>query len=138
MPSIYDVQIGQRFSFEVYPTSIIGNNFQDVRLEGILSARAAASYGVDIEALHANVYPTLPEGTVPNDPFQYSYIRIQYPSGEYGVIGIPWIRPESIVLSQGGKVMLTFDDKTQVDLDRILLALSSNGYRPDDVRVQAG
>jgi len=136
MPSIYDVQIGQRFSFEVYPTSVLGNNFQDVRLEGILSARAAASYGVDIEALHANVYPTLPEGTTPNDPFQYSYIRIQHASGEYGVIGIPWIRQDSIVISDGGKVVLTFNDKTQSDLDMILLALSSNGYRPDDIQVQ--
>lgn len=137
MPSIYDVQIGQRFSFEVYPTSIIGNNFQDVRLEGILSARAAASYGVDIEALHANVYPTLPQGSAPNDPFQYSYIRIQYPSGEYAVLGIPWIRQESIAISNGGKLTLSFEDKTQVDLDRILMALSSNGYRPDAVNVHS-
>jgi len=136
MPSIYDVQIGQRFSFEVYPTSIIGNNFQDVRLEGILSARAAASYGFDIEALHANVYPTPPQGSAPNDPFQYSYIRIQYPSGEYAIVGVPWIRQESIVISSGGTIHLTFDDKTQSDLDRILMALSSNGYRPDDVKVQ--
>lgn len=133
--SIYNVQIGQRFSFEVYPTAILGNNFRDVRLEGIISARTAASYGVDIEALHANVYPSLPPGTAPNDPFQYNYIRIQYPSGELAVLGIPWIRQETIQISTGGRVTLAFEDKTQADLDRILLALSSNGYRPDVVQV---
>ena len=132
---IYDVQINQRFSFEVYPTAVLGNNFKDVRLEGIISARTAAAYGADIEALHANVYPTLPAGTVPNDPFQYGYIRIQYPSGEFAILGIPWIRPDSIQLSTGGRITLSFEDKTQADLERMLLALSSNGYRPDDIKV---
>ncbi len=28
-----------------------------------------------------------------------------------------------------------FNDKTQTDLDRMLLALSSNGFRPDDVQI---
>ncbi len=82
MTSIYDIQIGQRFSFEVYPSAILGNNFQDVRLEGIVSARTAAAYGVDIQALHANVYPTLPAGMAPNDPIQYPYVRIQHQNGE--------------------------------------------------------
>lgn len=135
MPGIYEVQIGQRFSFEVYPTSILGNQFQDVRLEGILSARSAASYGVDIEALHANVYPTLPQGSTPNDPFVYGYIRIQYPSGEFAVLGIPWIRQDTIQIATGGRITLTFEDKTQADLDRMLLSLSSNGYRPDGINV---
>lgn len=133
--SIYNVQIGQRCSFEVYPTSVLGNNFNDVRLEGIISARTAASYGIDIQALHANVYPTLPAGTVPDDAFQYGYIRIQLPSGEFTVLGIPWIRSETVVISTGGKIVLTFEDKTQADLEKILLALSSNNFRPDGVEL---
>jgi len=136
MPSIYEVQIGQRFSFEVYPTAILGNHFRDVKLEGILSARSAASYGVDIAALHANVYPTLPSGSVQNDPFTYGYIRIQFPSGEFSVVGIPWIRQDTVQVASGGRIVLAFEDKTQVDLDRMLMALSSNGYRPDDIQVR--
>lgn len=135
MPSIYDVQIGQRFSFQVYPEAILGYRYQDVRLEGIISARTAVAYGFDIQALHANVYPSLPPGQVPNDPYQYNYVRIQHPSGEFEILGVPWIRPESIEISTGGRIVMSFDDKTQMDLDRILAALSSNGYRPDDVKV---
>lgn len=135
--SLLDVQLGQRFSFEVYPAAVLGNNFRDVRMEAMLNARTAASFGVDIQALHANVYPTLPEGSTPNDALQYNYIRVQYQSGEYAVIGVPWIRPESIVISAGGKLVLTFMDKTQTDIDRIMLALSSNGYRPDDIQTLA-
>lgn len=135
MPSIYDVTIGQRFSFEVYPVAVLGNAYKDVRLEAIVSARTAASYGVDIQALHANVYPSLPPGSTPNDPFQYNYVRIEHVSGEFEVIGIPWIRQETIEISAGGKITIVFNDKTSSDLDHILLALSSNGYSPDDIKV---
>lgn len=69
MTTIYDVRIGQRVSFEVYPAAVLGNNFKDVRLEGIISARTAASYGMDIQALHANVYPTLPRVRFPTTRF---------------------------------------------------------------------
>lgn len=134
MPSINDVQIDQRFSFEVYPASIIGNNFKDVKLDGIISARSATTFGVDIVSLHAQVYPTLPPGT-PNDPFKYSWVRVTYPNGETVTLGVPWIRPESIVVSAGGRVTIMFENKSQSDVDRMLLALSSNGFRPDDVQV---
>jgi len=130
MATLHDVQIGQRFSFEVYPTAILGNNFKDVRLEGILSARTALASGVDIESLHRNVYPSLPAG-VPNDPFQYNFIKIQHANGEYTYIGVPYIRSDSIEVSTGGTINLVFQDKTQTDLDRILLALSASGYAPD-------
>lgn len=135
MPSINEIQIGQRFSFEVYPSSVLGNNFKDVRLEGRLSARLAISYGVDVVSMHANVYPTLPAGT-PNDPMQYEYIRIQYPSGEFMVLGVPYIRPETIMVSTGGIIDLSFQDKTQADLERILQALSANGFKPDLVNLR--
>jgi len=136
MTAISDVQIGQRFSFDVYPAAVLGNNFRDVRLEAIISARTAASYGVDIQALHANVYPTLPPG-VPDDPFQYSYVRVEMKSGEFTVIGVPWIRAETIAISASGKATLVFTDVTQTDIDRILLACSSNGYSPASVNVAA-
>lgn len=134
MPSLRDVSINQRISFEVYPTSVIGNNYRDVRLEGILSARSAASSGVDIAALHMAVYPSLPQGT-PNDPFAYGYIEIQHPNGAFEVLGIPWVREDTLQISTGGRLTLIFENKTQQDLERISSALSANGYAPDEVKV---
>lgn len=136
MPSIYDIQIGQRFSFEVYPVAVLGNNFKEVRLEGTLSARSALAYGVDIQALHVNVFPSLPAGT-PNDPFQYGYVRVEMPNGDFQIVGIPWIRPETIQPSVAGKVTMVFNDKTPLDVERMQLALASNGYRPDSVKVES-
>lgn len=135
MTTMQEVQLGQRFSFEVYPLAVLGNSFKNVRLEGILNARLAANSGYDIVSLHAQVYPTLPEGTTPNDPYQYNYAHIRHESGEYAIIGIPWIRQDTIEITTGGRVTLVFEDKTPEDVNRMLLALSSNGYRPDSINV---
>lgn len=129
------VQIGQRFSFEVYPSAVLGNNFKNVRLVGTFDARVAQSFGEDIVAMHANVYPTLPTGTVPNDAFQYNYFRIQYPNGEFQLLGIPWVRQDSIVVATSGRLTLVFDDVSPTDQDRIIVALSSNGYKPNSMEM---
>lgn len=133
MTAINEVPLGHRFSFEVYPTAVLGSNFRDVRLEGILSPEMAMAFGADIASLHANVYPSLPAG-VPNDPMQYNYFRIRLANGSFMILGVPWVRQESIVLSEGGNLYLTFSNRTQTDLDRILLSLSSIGQSPDDVK----
>lgn len=132
MTSLNEVQIGQRFSFQVYPTAIIGNTFADVIMEGFISADIARAYNFDIYSMHANVYPTLPAGT-PNDPTQYSYIMIRLANGERQIIGTPWIRQDTIAISTGGTFQLTFSNKTQLDLERALTALSANGQTPDAI-----
>jgi hypothetical protein len=129
MTSISQIEIGQRFSFEVYPSAILGNNFKDVTLEGTLSPAMAQAFGTDIYSLHNNVYRTLPT-TVPNDPLKYNYIRVRHQNGNLSVVGIPYIRPESIVISTRGVLDLRFDNVTQEDQTRILNALSANGYKP--------
>lgn len=127
---------GKRISFEVYPSSIIGNNFKEVYLEGVIDPTLALAHGIDIEAYHAKVYPTLPQGTAPDNAFGYNYVRVRYPNGASEVIGVPWIRPETLQILQGGRIILTFEDKTQSDLDRILQILSANGMSPADVHVE--
>lgn len=124
------IKIGQRFSFEVYPSAILGNNFNDVTLDSIMSPESARSFGVDIFAMHANVYRTLPS-IVPNDPLKYSWVRVKMPNGGYIVLGEPYIRAESIVISSTGVLNLSFIGVSQTDQTRILNALSANGYKPD-------
>ncbi len=132
MSTIHDIQIGQRFSFEVYATAILGNGFKDVVLEAIFGSRQALQLGEDIVSLHRNVYTSLPPG-VPNDPTQYSYIRVQMPSGDLQTIGIPWIRPDSIILASSAKLTLSFLDTSPIDRDRIMQALSAINKPPSTV-----
>ena len=124
------LNVGQRLSFEVYPTAILGNNFRDVMLDSILRAQTAINFGTDIHSLHAKIFPTLPAGMVPDDPFGYQYLRIIHANGEAQVIGIPWIRPETFSVSRGGRLTLVFEDKTPSDLDMITNSLSAINQRP--------
>lgn len=125
---INQINIGQKFSFEVYPSAVLGH-FRDVVMDSRLSANGARSFGVDVDALHANVYRTLPT-TVPNDPNVYDYIRVRHSNGAYSVVGVPYIRPESIQISTFGVLTLRFDNIDQQDQQRILNAVSASGYSP--------
>lgn len=122
------LQLGQKFSFEVYAASIMGH-FKDVVLDSQLSPDGARAFGLDIYALHANVYKTLPS-TVPNDPTAYGYIRVRHPNGTYSIVGIPHIRPDSIQLVSYGVLHLRFNNINQQDQQRILNAVTANGYTP--------
>lgn len=127
--AITEIQIGQRFSFEVYPSAILGNNFKDVTLEGFISPSMAQAFGADIAAMHANCYRTLPS-TVPNDPLKYNWMRVKHQNGSFTILGVPYVRPDSIQVSTQGVLNLRFDGVNQTDQTRILEALSANGYKP--------
>lgn len=125
---INQINIGQKFSFEVFPSAMLGY-FRNVTLDCRLSANGARSFGVDVDALHANVYRTLPT-SVPNDPNEYDYIRVRHPNGAYSVVGVPYIRAESIQMSTFGVLTLRFEGVNQQDQQRILNAVSASGYSP--------
>jgi hypothetical protein len=124
-------------SFEVYPSAILGASFKGAKILDILSADTAGKLGFDPAAMHASVYPTLPAGT-PNDYRAYSYVRFQLASGQATIIGIPWIRDESLVISTNRTVQLTIDDINDTQLNTILLALSANGFAAVDVKYPNG
>lgn len=131
MASIREIAIGQRVSFEVYPTSVLGSRYRDVVLDGTISPHTAIMMGYDIAALHANVYSSLPPGT-PNDPYMYNYVAIRHPNGTREIVGEPCIRSETLEALTAGRVTLVFENKTQADIDRMLMALSANGYSPTE------
>lgn len=90
-------QIGSTYSFGVYPVAQLGNNFQNVKVLAMLDATTVQQLGVDIWAMHKNIYPSLPAGT-PNDPTQYQYLRIKLQSGASTIIAIPWINDSTVEL----------------------------------------
>lgn len=125
--SIHDYLIfGNVLSFEVYPASIIGTRFQDVKVMGLLD-KDTANFWIDADALHINVFPTLPDG-VPDDPSEYQFVKLKHLNGAVSVIGVPWIRTDSVLVSTRGQLTLTVDDVTPIDMDRIVKAINANGY----------
>lgn len=127
--STSDITIGSHYSFEVYPTAILGNQFKNVKALAVVDAQTARMFGVDIESLHANVYPTLPQGA-PDDPYYYSYLYVEQLNGTRTVVGFPWIRQSSLVVSTNQRVTMIFEDKSPKDIKRIQEALSAIGMVP--------
>lgn len=81
----------------------------------------------DIYALHVNVFPYLPEGT-PNDASQYDYMCVRMGNGEKTIIGMPWIKLDTVELIDSRTCVATIDDVSGADLERIRAALAQNGF----------
>lgn len=99
-------QIGSTYSFNVYPVAQLGNNFQNVKALALLDASTVQQLGVDIWAMHKNIYPSLPAGT-PNDPTQFQYLRIKLQSGTSTIVAIPWIDDSSVTLVSAKTLQVT-------------------------------
>lgn len=114
------------YSFEVYPSAILGTGFKNVTVQAILDYHSALAFA-DLEALHVNVYPHLPAGT-PNRPQDFDYLLVRTDSGDTTIIGIPWIVDETVVIVQSMKITAVIDGVGSADLERVRACLSQNGY----------
>ncbi len=122
---------GEVVSFEVYPTAVLGNDFKNMTVVAILdaeTARTAMPGGFDAPAMHANVYNTLPEGT-PNNYTRYNYVKLKHPNGTIRILGIPWIKPESIVSKVVNRGVFTIDAIGVADVAIIQQAIAGAGYK---------
>lgn len=122
---------GEVVSFEVYPTSVLGNDFKNLTVAAILdaeTARTAIPGGFDAPAMHANVFNSLPEGT-PNNYNRYYYVKLKHPNGTFRILGIPWIKPESITSIVVNRGIFTIDGIGIDDVNIIRQAIAGAGYK---------
>lgn len=118
-------------SFDLYPSQLLGTGYKNVKLLAILDADTARSW-IDPVAMHANVYPTLPPST-PNKFNGYPYLKLKLPDGSITAIGLPWIRDETFQVATTRSMRLLIEAVSPEDQNKVLLALSSNGFNAVDV-----
>lgn len=106
-----------------------------MKVLGIIDSSTARDLGTSVDELHANVYGSLPNGT-PNDPDAYMYVRIEFSNGNRQILGIPWIKESSIVVSNYSVINARISGVTPADWDQILALLGANGY--NQVELSAG
>lgn len=133
MASINALKLGDTVSFDVYPSAILGTSFKRVKVLAILDMDSARQW-IDPVAMHINVYPTLPEGT-PNRPSDYYYVKIRLPNGQVTCLGLPWIREETITVHDQTTMRVTIENIGPEDVERVIKALSANGYNAVDVQL---
>lgn len=130
----YDFKVGQNYSFDVYPTNILGTDFKNVKVLAILDCDSANQI-IQTKPMHINVFPFLPAGT-PNNPEQYNYLKILTASGTTTAIGIPWIKENTVVAVNYKKAIVEIEPVNLEDGPKIAAALIKNGFKNITVRFE--
>ena len=125
--------VNTKYSFEVYPISILGNEYKNVIMLGIVNPAIAQRF-LDIDAVHNQVYPYLPKGTR-DDPRAYDYVMIRTVSGEITVLGIPWINHDTVVEVESSTMIVEIMDVSSSDMDKVRDALILNGYNKINIKM---
>lgn len=130
----YSFKIGLSYSFEVWPANILGTDFKNVKLLAILDFESANAI-IQAKPMHVNVYPSCPVGT-PNNPAQYTYLKILTASGQTTAIGVPWIKETSIREVQYQKAIVEIEPVALEDGPLIAAALIKNGFKNIKIRFE--
>lgn len=134
MATINDFDLGSTVSFDVWPEGILGTGFKRMKVMGFLDADSARNY-IDPVSMHANVFPTLPEGSAPDDPYDYHYVKLKMVDGGITCVGLPWIKAASIEVHESNTLKLTIENISTEDIERVKTALAANGFRAVDIRI---
>lgn len=125
----FNYQLGTTISFTTFDPNYLGNDYQNVKVVGILDADTAARSGLDIGSEHAMVYPNIPPAVQPlDDPTQYNYIQVVTQNGTRTILGMPWIDETTIVVETNQAATVVIQGVTSTDIANIRKALTMNGY----------
>lgn len=117
--------IFQRYSFEIYPSTVIGTSFKNVKYLGTIDASGVTAFDPQIQ--HSIVYPFLPSSPERYD--SYLYHRFQLDSGEVTFIGDPWIKEASVKALDNVKIVVTYDTGVNADDEKKIRQMNlNNGY----------
>lgn len=121
----YDLQIGSSYNFTLYSPSILGNDYKNAKVLGLLDYDSAIIIQ-DIAPIHAAIYNQLPTGT-PSNPKDLIYIKLQVSSGEKRVIAMDWISSTPVLNNTADiTVKIIGEDLSSIPLIRQLLI--TNGF----------
>jgi hypothetical protein len=132
-------QIGTTYSFSVYPAAILGDDFSNVIVQGVMDAATASATGlVDIYAAHANMYPYLPANTVPDDATAYNYLKLKLSDVTTPIIlGIPFIIDSTVLVVNAQAATVVIPNVTSADLPNISNLLAAAGYSVSSISISA-
>lgn len=118
--------LGKMVSFQLWPSTIITDDFTQVKIVGVVGSEAAQSY-ISPARQHTLVYPMLPEGT-PNDYRLYDYILVRKQDNTLTAVGIPWVKESTLTVIGSTEYVVTIRDKTNDDLALLRRVLMENNF----------
>lgn len=118
---------GDVISFETIAPSILNLKYTQVKFAGLVSWAVARSFG-DIASLHRSLYPSMNQTEVKDDYKSYSYLSFQNNSGIIQVIGVPWIREDTLVVSGSENLNIIFPNISPDKKAYLFQLLKANGF----------
>ena len=118
---------GDVISFETIAPSILNLKYIQVQFAGLVNWAVARSFD-DIASLHRSLYPSMNQAEIKDDYKSYSYLTFQNSSGKVHVIGVPWIREDTLVVSGSENLNLNFPN---ISIDKkiyLFQLLKANGF----------
>jgi hypothetical protein len=129
----YKDLVGKVISFSLYAPAILGDGYTNVKVIGAVTADIAKTFA-DIITQHAQVYPSIPPGTVDNYR-AYDYLLIENANGNTVPIGFPWIQGTPTE-SESSITTFTFVNLSAMQVRDLELIVRSNGYSDYSVKVE--
>lgn len=100
--TLTDANLDKTLSLETY----LEEHKKHLKFVALLDAMTCVQLGFDAPAKHQQYISSLPPG-VPNDWRSYKYAKFIDPKGESILLGVPWIKPESIVEDDDAPYVIT-------------------------------
>ncbi|MBT29495.1 MAG: hypothetical protein CMO01_07510 [Thalassobius sp.] len=136
MEVIPGIKLGDVVSFSVFENvkAVLPTKFDNVKVVGSLDADSAKAL-IDPYTLHRNIYPMLAQGTAPDDPTQYYYIKVKLPNGQFTAVGIPWINPTTIEQRDSSTAVVRIQNISSTDLTRLRNHIAAAGWTLVDAKM---
>lgn len=119
------LNVGSTYSFSVHSAHFLGSSFVKAKLLAILNYDAAAAFE-PIEQRYAEVFSSLPNGTV-RSPKTQRYYLFQQQNGEKVILCEQWMVENTLNLWQSVRYQVTINEAQLSDVDRIKAALNGIG-----------
>lgn len=127
MTSVTQLNAGDIISFETIAPSILNLKYKQVKFAGLVNWAVARSFS-DIASLHRSLYPSMSQSEVKDDYKSYSYLTFQNSSGIVQVIGVPWIRQDTLVVSGSENLNVNFPNISPEKKEYLFQLLKANGF----------
>lgn len=122
---LYNLEIGSAYDIQLHAPAILGTGYKAATVLGLLDYSSAISLE-DVSAIHANIYPLLPNGTAIN-PARLIYAKIRATSGETRVIALEWMSAQPVSVS-ATVINVSITNVSQSKIPAIAAMLKANGY----------
>jgi hypothetical protein len=126
MPDLPQFALRKVYNFDMYAPGVLGASFKNATVLALMDRKEANRF-IDTQGLHTQVYAELPAGW-PNSPEAYDYVKIKTSAGLETVLGLAWIKADSVELVESRVITATVSGVGAGDLPRVRQALRANGF----------